>query len=812
MADPLYTRGPMIMRLDVGSPAISGVMLARKGRIGMARLPADLVSTFVFRAGNSGARMPSPLYVPAIMWIKVGGVWKQSTPHTNVAGTWKQTSPFARVGGQWRPTPPPDAPSLRSAGTAVSGTTSPLSVPAPVGHQIGDLLVLFASASASNVGASTTTSDWTPLYSATFGSGIILWYKYATSTSEPAASITFSTPPGNHLLAQMAAFQNVDQTNPFSNTSSEYTPVSLGSTSFGPITPSADVEKQNGIIVVGGRTAPINSANPLTGDGLTWARIGALGITSPVQAGMIWDFAQNNTNTLKTITSKTYTGIPTGYGQGIGKFLHLAPKGIGTLPFASTLLVYLDPDDLDGNNNGNADFIDGATATGVINKGTLGGTFTTVGTVPPKFTRTGGFGGRNGLNFYSGGLLSSLPASSFTFMHDGSEFTAYYVYRNSETDSNRVQVIATTAATAGASGSRGYSIFTDDRVSVPREDMLLTFVSNGTQLNSNLISGVNTVQAPFWHLATTRKQTTPTVQYAQWANNGLLNTGPLTNALSALAPTSTLCIGSTSAGQTPLVGQVGPVMIFSGAHDDRQRAVVNEFLQYKAKVSQFPQAPNSTWYVSTGNSIASLGNATPQVVPLPIDTIPGDFLFMMCSVRSNVATVDTPVGWNRLASTWQVGLGLFYLFWKIADVGETSPSVNFAAAQAHTFIGQMFSMRGVNNSDPFGYVGISSTSSTPDIGPITGAGVLKENEAVVLFGWRPNDWTSADTVSGDGLNWLKLTDAHTSAGGDASLTIQIAVNTTGAPVTVTDKTVVVPGAAATQGLGTMVVLKSALNL
>lgn len=809
MADPLYTRGPMIMRLDVGSPASSAFMYARKGRIGMARLPADLVSTFVFRAGNSGARMPSPLYVPAIMWIKVGGVWKQSTPHTNVAGTWKQTSPFARVMGSWRPTPPPDAPSLRSAGTAVSGTSSPLSVPVPVGHQIGDLLVLFATASALNVPASSAGSDWTQVFSGTFGSGIIVWYKYATSTSEPAASITFSTPPGDHLLAQMAAFQNVDQTTPFSNTSSEFTGVSLGSTTFGPIIPRADAEKQNGIILLGARTAQINSANTLTGDGLTWARIGSLGITSPVSAGMIWDFAQNNTNTLKTLTSKTYSGIPTGVGQGIGKFLHIAPKGIGNLPFASTLLVYVDPDDLDGTNTGNANFVDGNTATGVINKGTLGGTFTPVGTVPPKFTRTGGTNGKNGLNLFSGGLLSSLPASSFTFMHDGSEFTAYYTYRNSETDSNRAQVIATTATTAGASGSRGYSIFTDDRSSVPREDEQLAFVSNGTQLNSNLISADNTAQAPFWHVGTTRKTITPTVRYTQWIDSILANDGPLTNALSALAPTSTLCLGSTSAGQTPLVGGLGPVMIFSGAHDDRQRAVVMEFLQYKAK-GNFPQAPNATWYASAGTSVASLGNVTPQVVPLPVDALPGDFLMMMVSVRSNVSVVDTPVGWSSLG-VWTVGLGLFHLFWKIADVGESSPSVSFTAASSHTFLAQMFSVRGVNGADPFRYVGGSSTSTTADIGPITGAGLLRENEVVVLCAWRPNNWGAVDTVSGDGLSWLKVADAATPVGGDASLTIQIAVNTTGAPVTVTNKTVVVPGAIANQGLGTMVVLKSVLN-
>jgi hypothetical protein len=44
----------------------------------------------------------TPPPISTIMWIKVGGVWKQSTPYIKVSGVWKTATPSIKVSGTWR--------------------------------------------------------------------------------------------------------------------------------------------------------------------------------------------------------------------------------------------------------------------------------------------------------------------------------------------------------------------------------------------------------------------------------------------------------------------------------------------------------------------------------------------------------------------------------------------------------------------------------------------------------------------------------------------------------------------------------------
>lgn len=37
-----------------------------------------------------------------IVWLRVGGVWKQATVWLRVGGVWKTTTPFVRVSGVWK--------------------------------------------------------------------------------------------------------------------------------------------------------------------------------------------------------------------------------------------------------------------------------------------------------------------------------------------------------------------------------------------------------------------------------------------------------------------------------------------------------------------------------------------------------------------------------------------------------------------------------------------------------------------------------------------------------------------------------------
>jgi hypothetical protein len=37
-----------------------------------------------------------------IVWLRVSGTWKTTTPYTRIAGTWRVATPYTRIAGTWR--------------------------------------------------------------------------------------------------------------------------------------------------------------------------------------------------------------------------------------------------------------------------------------------------------------------------------------------------------------------------------------------------------------------------------------------------------------------------------------------------------------------------------------------------------------------------------------------------------------------------------------------------------------------------------------------------------------------------------------
>jgi hypothetical protein len=40
--------------------------------------------------------------VSTIVWLKVAGVWKSTTPYIKVSGVWKTSTPYIKVSGVWK--------------------------------------------------------------------------------------------------------------------------------------------------------------------------------------------------------------------------------------------------------------------------------------------------------------------------------------------------------------------------------------------------------------------------------------------------------------------------------------------------------------------------------------------------------------------------------------------------------------------------------------------------------------------------------------------------------------------------------------
>lgn len=40
--------------------------------------------------------------VGTVVWLRVAGVWKITTPYIRVGGVWKAATPFIKVAGTWK--------------------------------------------------------------------------------------------------------------------------------------------------------------------------------------------------------------------------------------------------------------------------------------------------------------------------------------------------------------------------------------------------------------------------------------------------------------------------------------------------------------------------------------------------------------------------------------------------------------------------------------------------------------------------------------------------------------------------------------
>lgn len=93
--------GPAQLVRNVGSPnSVQGFLAT--GPISGPRL-ASALSAVVKMLGADGAAQISAAAAAAVtVWLKVGGLWKQTTPFIKVSGTWKQATPNIKVAGIWK--------------------------------------------------------------------------------------------------------------------------------------------------------------------------------------------------------------------------------------------------------------------------------------------------------------------------------------------------------------------------------------------------------------------------------------------------------------------------------------------------------------------------------------------------------------------------------------------------------------------------------------------------------------------------------------------------------------------------------------
>jgi len=250
-------------------------------------------------------------------------------------------------------------------------------------------------------------------------------------------------------------------------------------------------------------------------------------------------------------------------------------KRAGALPLPGSPAVYLDGDDTDG--SANSTRTNGVAFNDWLNKGSLGGTFSNATAGQRPLFATGLLNGHAGATFDAtdDNLASSLAASSFTFMHDGTGSTIYSVVR---TATSGVRTIASTSTGSAASRGVGHRINTGFAASF--------FMSDGTALRIAVNGAASSVSTNLFDIMSSTLDSATTPDLDVEVNGASVATANAA-AFSGLAPSATLVVGATPAAAFPLAGSLVCLLVYDVAHDAAQRAEVEAFLASKYGVT-FP--------------------------------------------------------------------------------------------------------------------------------------------------------------------------------------------------------------------------------
>lgn len=216
-------------------------------------------------------------------------------------------------------------------------------------------------------------------------------------------------------------------------------------------------------------------------------------------------------------------------------------------------------------------------------------------------------------------------------------------------------------------------------------------------------------------------------------------------------------------------------------------------------------------YLAAGTAIANNGGTNPTP-GIPAGCTDGSTV-MICAFYSR-GNVDESVSmdgtWTSIVNTL-TSSGLIAMWWKVFQTGDTAPTVtrtNFTGGgTGDTLLCRIMAYDGVDTTSPIAQIGSTSVNGTSvNLGPISGITLANiATTTVIVFGGRQDDGISIATLTGDSLTWNNIWNQSATAGADAAVSFQYAIDSAGGTV-VTDKTLVPSGSTSVPGVGLMIEL------
>ena len=258
-------------------------------------------------------------------------------------------------------------------------------------------------------------------------------------------------------------------------------------------------------------------------------------------------------------------------------------------PPTANLVSWWDSYDIDGDETWNSAYSDGQSLSGGWeDKGTINLELAVSNASFRPVVSTSCINGLpcivfDGVNDY----LEGASVSAWNLLHDGSDFTAYTVWKTVETNPDSLICLWTTQGSPG-SGARGATHFFDDRSGVPRNNRELFFSHSGTLNIFNNVSADNVSSAGQWHISVSKTDD----DAGAGADNFVYVDGTLVaseirvNAYSASNATRNLTL-AYPAGCALETTYYSQILIYSAAHDNTARTEVEDWLE--CAYGAFPQ-------------------------------------------------------------------------------------------------------------------------------------------------------------------------------------------------------------------------------
>jgi hypothetical protein len=232
-------------------------------------------------------------------------------------------------------------------------------------------------------------------------------------------------------------------------------------------------------------------------------------------------------------------------------------------------------------------------------------------------------------------------------------------------------------------------------------------------------------------------------------------------------------------GSNPLNGQPVPLQQWYWHH--------NEFCRVTDAAGDVPV------YASAGTHVVSnsSGGWSTYNVPYPAVTNAGDLLILQSTVRSTaadgVATLNT-AGWNAFpGNMYGTSLVRQGLWWRISDGTEAGTNVSVTASGTTVnglWQGRIWRFTCTVGFDPLAPVvsinTLSGTASPLLAAPVSPTGL--NQLAVNIATTAGSDSTMGSFAGETGGNWTEADHTSTGTGGDGTINVQTASQTTGLPI------------------------------